>query len=189
MSPVSPIFHIESTVNSWSHITLNGTLPTLSQHSQYSWQQVNTSTYYMLTRVKLEIMICVNTMYGYHYRASIRLRYQRFENLLEDEPWVGTLIRRSLLQSLQFYFKLQFNFTKNTRLWWATFIKFDWLTNAKNSLNVSWNGWLGSVLKCKSLSSNCWHSPGKSQCSQNESFRSINCFGQVLLIAVRINSI
>ena len=31
----------------FGNITLNGTLPTLSLHSQYSWQQGNTSTYYI----------------------------------------------------------------------------------------------------------------------------------------------
>ena len=39
-----------------------------------------------LTRVRLEIMICVNTIYGYHYQALTRPRYQRFENHLELGP-------------------------------------------------------------------------------------------------------
>ena len=33
---------------------------------------------------------------GYHYRGSTRLRYQSFDNRLEDEPRVGTSICRSL---------------------------------------------------------------------------------------------
>ena len=50
------------------------------------------------TQVRLENVIRVNTIYGYHYRALNRLRYQRFENRLEDEPRVRTPIRRSLLE-------------------------------------------------------------------------------------------
>ena len=48
-------------------------------------------------RVRLEIVIRVNTIYGYHNRASTQLRYQRFENCLEVEPRVGTPICRSLV--------------------------------------------------------------------------------------------
>ena len=40
-----------------------------------------------LTQVRLEIVICVNTIYGYHYRASTRLRYQRFENRTQGQIW------------------------------------------------------------------------------------------------------
>ena len=50
-------------------------------------------TLHGLTQVRLEIVIGVNTIYGYHYQALIQLRYQRFENRLEDEPRVGTPIR------------------------------------------------------------------------------------------------
>ena len=38
----------------------------------------------------------MSTILGYHYRASTQLMYQRFENRLDDEPQVKTLIRRSL---------------------------------------------------------------------------------------------
>ena len=46
------IFHREPLVSllcAWwfGNITLNRATPTLSLHSQYSWQQVNTSTYYI----------------------------------------------------------------------------------------------------------------------------------------------
>ena len=50
------------------------------------------------TPVRLEIVIRVNTIYGYHYRASTRLKYQRFENRLKDKPGVRTPIRRSLVE-------------------------------------------------------------------------------------------
>ena len=50
-----------------------------------------------LTQVRLEIKICVSTIYGYHYQDSTRLRYQRFENSLEFEPRVGILIHQSLV--------------------------------------------------------------------------------------------
>ena len=50
-----------------------------------------------LTQVRLEIVILVNTIYGYHYQASTWLRYQRFENSLEVEPRVGTPICQSLV--------------------------------------------------------------------------------------------
>ena len=34
---------------------------------------------------------------GFQYRASPRLRYQSFDNRLEDKPRVWTLIRQSLM--------------------------------------------------------------------------------------------
>ena len=48
----------------------------------------------------IEIMICVNTIYNYHYQASTRLRYQGFENCLEDKPRVGAQICQSLLAGI-----------------------------------------------------------------------------------------
>ena len=38
-------------------------------------------------------------MYGYHFQAWTQLRYQRFENCLEVEPRVGTLIGRYLVEN------------------------------------------------------------------------------------------
>ena len=48
------------------------------------------------TRVWLKIVLRVNTIKGYHYRASTRLKYHISENPLEDKPQVWTLIGRSL---------------------------------------------------------------------------------------------
>ena len=38
----------------------------------------------------------------YHYQTSTGLRYQRFENCLEDEHRVGTPIRQSLTMAIFF---------------------------------------------------------------------------------------
>ena len=48
----------------------------------------------------LEVKYQVKQRSGYHYRASTRLGYQRFENGLEDEPQVGTPIPQSLNHTL-----------------------------------------------------------------------------------------
>ena len=45
---------------------------------------------FMLTRVRLESVTRGKTIYGFHYGALTRLRYQRFEYRLQDEPRVGT---------------------------------------------------------------------------------------------------
>ena len=45
-------------------------------------------------------MLHVSTILGYHYRASTWHKYHWFENCLNNEPRVGTLIRRSLVPSL-----------------------------------------------------------------------------------------
>ena len=47
-------------------------------------------------QARLEFMLYVGTILDYHYRASTRLRYQRFEICLEDKHRVGTPIRRYL---------------------------------------------------------------------------------------------
>ena len=59
--------------------------------SKYSYNHVLKIWVFGLTRVRLEIVICVNTIYGYHYRALTQLMYQTFENPLEDEPRVEPL--------------------------------------------------------------------------------------------------
>ena len=45
----------------------------------------------------LEIELCVKTILGYHYWALTQLRLQSLGIRLKDEPRVGTLIRRNLL--------------------------------------------------------------------------------------------
>ena len=56
---------------------------------------------FRLTQGRLEIVLRVNTIQGYHYRASTRLKYQRFDNPLKDEPQVRTLIRQNLLKTTE----------------------------------------------------------------------------------------
>ena len=51
---------------------------------------------FRLTWFRLEIVIHLNTIYGYHYWALPQLKFQRFERRLEVEPRVGTPIRRNL---------------------------------------------------------------------------------------------
>ena len=61
--------------------------------------QVNSSRARMLLYLPQEdfTLLRVSTILGYHFQASTQLRYQRFENCLDDEPRVGTLIHPSLL--------------------------------------------------------------------------------------------
>ena len=48
-------------------------------------------------QVGLEFVLCVSTILGYHYRALTRLRLQSFGIRLDNEPRVGTPLRRYLL--------------------------------------------------------------------------------------------
>ena len=45
---------------------------------------------------------------GILYRASTQLRFQRFENHLDDEPLIGTRICRSLLNTQHLYLNNHF---------------------------------------------------------------------------------
>ena len=43
----------------FGNITLNGAPPTPSLHSQYSWQQVNTSSYYIDPQTNISDMVAI----------------------------------------------------------------------------------------------------------------------------------
>ena len=48
-------------------------------------------------RVGLEFVLSVSKILGYHYQASTRLRLQSFGSRHDNEPRVGTPLRRNLV--------------------------------------------------------------------------------------------
>ena len=56
------------------------------------------------TPVRLEIVIRVNTIYGYHYRASTRLKYQKFENRLKTNLESGPQFAEVWLRFTKLHF-------------------------------------------------------------------------------------
>ena len=69
----------------------------ITQNSAFTGVSIRVSMVVcMYIWVGLEFVLCMSTILGYHYRASTRLRYQRFDNHLDDKPRVRTLIHRSL---------------------------------------------------------------------------------------------
>ena len=60
-------------------------------------------------QIRLEIGIRLTTILGFQYRAWTQLRYQWFGNRLDNEPRIGTPIRRSLLEIASFACNSLFN--------------------------------------------------------------------------------
>ena len=82
----------------------NNSIISLYSRSNAMNEWMNESLHMLIVKkyqiwVELRIVIQVYTIKGLHYWALTQFRYKSFNNCLEDEPRVGTLIRRSLMVS------------------------------------------------------------------------------------------
>ena len=60
--------------------------------------------------------VCVTTILGFQYQASTRLRYQWFENHLDDEPRIGTWFTKVWLALIEMKKMLKFYRFKKVKL-------------------------------------------------------------------------